>query len=38
MIGITLLEELKKSQNGRKILCGTILDSKKITINNTKYY
>lgn len=38
MVGITLLEELKKSQNGRKFLCGTTLDSKKITIDNTKYY
>ncbi|AMN30801.1 TPA: hypothetical protein ACF2DD_002947 [Clostridium perfringens] len=38
MVGISLLEELKKSQNGRRFLRGTILDSKKITIDNTKYY
>ena len=38
MVGISLLEELRKSQNGRKFLRGTILDSKKITIDNTKYY
>ncbi|MGU8487694.1 hypothetical protein ACV3OC_12790 [Clostridium perfringens] len=38
MVGISLLEELRKSQNGRKFLCGTMLDSKKITIDNTKYY
>ncbi|HAT4296241.1 TPA: hypothetical protein I9071_002644 [Clostridium perfringens] len=38
MVGTSLLEELKKSQNGRRFLRGTILDSKKITIDNTKYY
>lgn len=38
MVGISLLEELRKSQNGRKFLCGTMLDSKKITIDNIKYY
>ncbi|MDZ4994427.1 hypothetical protein GNF80_15880 [Clostridium perfringens] len=38
MVGLSLLEELRKSQNGRKFLCGTMLDSKKITIDNTKYY
>lgn len=38
MVGISLLEELKKSQNGRKFLRGTILDSKKIIVDNTKYY
>lgn len=38
MIGISLLEELRKSQNGRRFLCGTILDSKKITIDKIKYY
>ncbi|EDT14307.1 hypothetical protein [Clostridium perfringens] len=38
MVGISLLEELRKTQNGRKFLRGTILDSKKITIDKTKYY
>ena len=29
MVGISLLEELRKSQNGRKFLCVVMLNSKK---------